>query len=156
MAFVRTKKLKGKEYAYLVENEWTINGSRQKVKAYLGRVIKPTRKKDKTTDITDMNYQQAVLELIKQEMLNHGFNEDLSQDGITANLSEMKISNGNRNAVIALNEGFLCSQTLKDALEIQPTGHEEQAGTQLAKTLLELGLNLPKDTFVQLFEKIYK
>lgn len=156
MAFVRIKKLKGKEYAYLVENEWTINGSRQKVKAYLGKVIKPLREKEKITDIRDLDYKDAVIALAKQELLNHGFSESLTYDGVSVNLNEQKILNGKRNAVIALNEGFLCSQTLKDALEIQLTGHEEEAGTQLAKTLLELGLKLPKDTFVQLFEKIYK
>ncbi|MBD3304184.1 hypothetical protein GF343_03495 [Candidatus Woesearchaeota archaeon] len=156
MAFVRIKKLKGKEYAYLVENEWTINGSRQKVKAYLGRVVKPLREKEKITDIQDLDYKDAVIALVKQELVNHGFSEDLKYDCVTVDLVEQKILNGKRNAVIALNEGFLCSQTLKDALEIQPTGHEEKAGIQLAKALLESGLRLPKDTFVQLFEKIYK
>jgi len=156
MAFVRIKKLKGKEYAYLVENEWTINGSRQRVKAYLGRAIKPLRQKEKIIDIIDLDYKNAILALVKQELLNHGFSEDLTYDRVTVDLGKQKILNGKRNAVIALNEGFLCSQTLKDALEIQLTGHEEEAGTQLAKILLELGIRLPKDTFVQLFEKIYK
>ena len=156
MVFVRIKKLKGKEYAYLVANEWTINGSRQKVKAYLGRVIKPLRQKEKITDITNLDYKQAIHALAKQELINHGFSEGLTYEAVTVDLAERKILNGKRNAVITLNEGFLCSQTLKDALDIQLTGYEEEAGTQLAKTLLELGLKLPKDTFVQLFEKIYK
>ncbi|MBW2973536.1 hypothetical protein KY346_04035 [Candidatus Woesearchaeota archaeon] len=156
MVFVRIKKLKGKEYAYLVENEWTINGSRQKVKAYLGRVIKPLRKKEKITDVRNLDYKQAVLALVKQELLNHGFDENLALDDVKADLAEIKFINKGRNIVLALNEGFLCSQTLKDALDIELTGYEEEAGTQLAKALLELGLKLPKDIFVQLFEKIYK
>ncbi len=156
MVFVRIKKLKGNEYAYLVANEWTINGSRQRVKAYLGRVIKPLREKEKITDVSNLEYRQAILALAKQELINHGFSEELTYDIVSVDLAEQKILNGKRNAVISLNEGFLCSQTLKDALDIQLTGHEEEAGTQLAKTLLELGLRLPKDTFVQLFEKVYK
>lgn len=156
MAFIRIKKIKGKEYAYLVQNEWTINGSRQRVKAYLGRVIKPYRQKETTQDISNKEYKQAVLALIKQELQNHGFNESLELEKAKVNLEEKKTTNENRKAVIALNEGFICEHTIKEALEIQPTGYEEDAGTQLAKTLLELGLRLPKDTFVQLFEKIYK
>jgi hypothetical protein len=155
--FVRIKKLKGKEYAYLVENEWTINGSRQKVKSYLGRVIRPLKMKEKEKDISEMDYKQAVMTLLKQELQNHGFDEKLTFDNnIKADLDEKKITNAGKNIVLAMNEGFLCSQTLKDALEIELTGHEEQAGTQLAKALLETGLRIPKDTFVKLFEKIYK
>ena len=155
--FVRIKKLKGKEYAYLVENEWTINGSRQKVKSYLGRVIRPLKMKEKETDISEMNYKQAVMTLLKQELQNHGFDETLTFDNkIKADLDEKKITNSGKNIVLAMNEGFLCSQTLKDALEIELTGHEEEAGTQLAKALVEAGLSIPKDAFVQLFEKIYK
>lgn len=155
--FVRIKKLKGKEYAYLVENEWTINGSRQKVKSYLGRVIRPLKMKEKETDISEMDYKQAVMTLLKQELQNHGFDETLTFDNkIKADLDEKKITNSGKNIVLAMNEGFLCSQTLKDALEIELIGHEEEAGTQLAKALVEAGLSIPKDTFVQLFEKIYK
>lgn len=155
--FVRIKKLKGKEYAYLVENEWTINGSRQRVKSYLGRIIRPLKMREKEIDISGMDYKQAVTTLLKQELHNHGFDETLTFDNkITADLDEKKITNSGKNIVLAMNEGFLCSQTLKDALEIELTGHEEEAGTQLAKTLVEAGLSIPKDTFVQLFEKIYK
>ena len=155
--FVRIKKLKGKEYAYLVENEWTINGSRQRVKSYLGRVIRPLKMREKEADISDMEYQQAVITLLKQELYNHGFDETLTFDNkIKADLDETKITNSGKNIALAMNEGFLCSQTLKDALEIELTGQEEQAGTQLAKALVETGLRIPKDTFVKLFEKIYK
>ena len=53
MAFFRVKKIKDKDYAYIVENEWkptaksvgTLRGtkprgSRQKVKGYLGRLYR--------------------------------------------------------------------------------------------------------------------
>jgi hypothetical protein len=42
--FFRIKKIKGKEYAYLVENEWKKNSSRQKVKQYIGRVYRLAQK----------------------------------------------------------------------------------------------------------------
>lgn len=156
MVFVRIKKLKGREYAYLVANEWTINGSRQKVKGYLGRVIKLTKKTEKTPDISVFDYKQSVIALVKQELCNHGFNSEFKLEDIKADLESMKFTKKRKNIVLALNEGFLCSQTIKDALEIKLTGYEEHAGMQLAKALLEAGLSFPKDTFVQLFEKIYK
>jgi len=42
------------------------------------------------------------------------------------------------------------------ALTLQLKGYEEQAGIQLATALVEAGLKVDKDVFVQLFEKIYK
>src|SRR3990167_2170202 len=45
MAFIRTKRVSGKEYAYLVANSWTASGPRQKVAKYLGRVIRPQKAK---------------------------------------------------------------------------------------------------------------
>ena len=40
MTFFRIKKIKGKEYIYMVENEWTGKSSRQKVKGYLGKAFR--------------------------------------------------------------------------------------------------------------------
>ena len=37
--FVRVKNIKGRKYAYLVENEWTPWGSRQRVTKYLGKLV---------------------------------------------------------------------------------------------------------------------
>jgi len=156
MAFVRVKKLKGKEYAYLVENTWQDKGSRQKVKAYLGKVVKPLRQKEGLVDVAAMQFQEAVIALIKQELLNHGFNENLEFEKAKADLLNKSFVSGKRNIVFALNEGFLCAHTIKEALDFKSEGYEEQAGAKLATVLVEAGLKLPKDVFVALFEKIYK
>lgn len=156
MAFVRVKKLKGKEYAYLVENTWQEKGSRQKVKAYLGKVVKPVRQKEGLVDVAGMQFQDAVIALIKQELLNHGFNENLELEGVKADLLNKSFVSGSRNIALALNEGFLCSHTITEILDFKSEGYEEQAGAKLATVLVEAGLKLPKDVFVALFEKIYK
>lgn len=156
MAFVRVKKLKGKEYAYLVENTWQDKGSRQKVKSYLGKVVKPLRQKEAGVDIASMQFNDAVMALVKQELANHGFNESLELEGVKADLLNRSFVSGKRNVVLALNEGFLCSQTLNEVLGFKPEGYEEQAGEKLATVLVEAGLKLPKDVFVRLFEKVYK
>jgi len=46
MVYVRIKKIKGKEYAYLVENKWNkkLKRPKQKVKAYLGKFYKKDTK----------------------------------------------------------------------------------------------------------------
>src|SRR3989338_1998834 len=53
MAFIRTKKIDGKEYAYLVENRWykrkhkgKNRGPRQKVSKYLGRAHRFNKEQD--------------------------------------------------------------------------------------------------------------
>ena len=155
MAFVRVKKLKGKEYAYLVENTWQDKGSRQKVKAYLGRVIKPLRQKEGLVDVAGMQFQDAVIALIKQELLNHGFGENLELEKVKADLLNKSFISGSRNVVLALNEGFLCTHTITEVLDFKSAGYEEQVGAKLATALVEAGLKLPKDVFVALFEKIY-
>ena len=55
-----------------------------------------------------------------------------------------------------MNEGYLCTYTLNNLMTLQLTGHEEQVGTQLATALVEAGLKVDKEVFVQLFEKVYK
>lgn len=156
MGFIRAKTIKGKEYAYLVSNTWTINGSRQNVKGYLGRIIHPDRIREEQTDVSQSDFTEAIIALITQELINHGFNEKLTRGNTKVDLENRKIINGKKNIVIELNEGLLCTYTLNNLLNLQITGHEEQAGTQLATTLVEAGLKLNKETFVELFEKIYK
>ncbi|MBW2969355.1 hypothetical protein KY314_04570 [Candidatus Woesearchaeota archaeon] len=156
MGFIRAKTIKGKEYAYLVSNTWTNQGSRQNVKCYLGRIIKLQKKQETTPDITNSEYTEAITSLITQELINHGFNEKLSHNNTKVDLKNRKIINNNKNTVIEINEGYMCTYTLNKLMTLKLTGYEEQAGTQLATALLEAGLKINKEIFVQLFEKIYK
>lgn len=50
MAFIRIKKIKGKEYAYLIKNKWTKKGPRQKASKYLGPVIKLDENLDNSSE----------------------------------------------------------------------------------------------------------
>ncbi len=134
--FVRTKKIKNKEYAYLVENEWTSKGTRQKVKKYLGKVIKPVRASPNDYKIDEKKkYETAIKALIKHELENH-------------NVKETK------NMVVAMNEGFLCPETLQQLLTIKADqeGRPDKEGEKLATALLEAGLNLAGAEFGKLFE----
>ena len=161
MGFVRIKKIKGSEYGYLVENTWTSKGSRQKVKGYLGKVIKPTSGVDASApDLKGLSYSDSIKAVARWTLQQHGFQHGsenmLMQGTVLADLSENRFLNKTNPAVIAMNEGFLCKHTFSQALEFIPSSNiEESIGTELANVLLEAGLSVPQELFVKLFEKIH-
>ena len=65
--FIRLKKLKGKDYAYLVKNTWTKNGPRQKSKKYLGRCI--ILQKEKDLEQKELEIERLELEFGRREAL---------------------------------------------------------------------------------------
>ncbi|MEM4254236.1 MAG: hypothetical protein QXR48_02505 [Candidatus Woesearchaeota archaeon] len=159
--FVRIKKIKGTEYGYLVENTWTAKGSRQKVKAYLGKIIKPAKTKElPAPELKELSYADAIKALAKWTLLQHGFQEGsqsmLMQGTVLADLGELKVINKTSPAVIKMHEGFLCTHTLQQAIGFIPSGNtEEIIAKELANVLLEAGLSVPHEVFVQLFEKVH-
>ncbi len=161
MGFVRIKKIKNTEYGYLVENTWTSQGSRQKVKAYVGRIIKPAKSVElPPPELKEISYADAVRAIAKWTLLQHGFQEGsqsmLMQGTVLADLGECKIINKTNPAVIKMHEGFLCQHTIQQAIGFIPSSNtEEIIGKELANVLLEAGLSVPHEVFVQLFEKIH-
>ncbi len=161
MGFVRIKKIKGSEYGYLVENTWTSKGSRQKVKGYLGKIIKPAKATDiSAPDLKELTYADALKAITKWTLLQHGFQEGaasmLMHATVLADLQQGRFVNKTNPAVIAMNEGFLCNHTFQEALGFIPSSNiEEILGKELASVLLEAGLSVPHEVFVQLFEKMH-
>ena len=161
MSFVRVKTIKGNKYGYLVENTWQGKGSRQTVKGYLGKVIVPTANPAGVApDITQLSFQDSVLTLARWTLENHGFAADTgkhTQETVTFDHASKAVLNKTKNAVLQLNEGFLCQHTMTQLLNFVGEGtREEEVGQRLANTLLEAGISVPHDTFVQLFTKIFK
>jgi hypothetical protein len=161
MGFVRVKKIKGTAYGYLVENTWTSKGSRQKVKAYLGRIITPAKTAElPAPDLSALSFSDSIKAVAKWTLLSHGFQEGaqsmLMHGTVLADLQDCKVINKTNPAVIAMHEGFLCQHTLQDAVGFIPSGNtEETVGKELANVLLEAGLSVPNEVFVQLFEKVH-
>jgi hypothetical protein len=161
MGFVRTKKIKNNEYCYLVENSWTAKGSRQKVAAYLGKCIRSEKEfQEEIPELSNLNYKESILALLKWQLTEHGFNEGVNnlllKEQVLADLEKVRFRYREQPCVLALNEGFVCEETVKQALEFIPSGQtEEQIGAELAGVLLEAGLSLPSEVFVQVFEKIH-
>ncbi len=142
--FVRTKKIKNHEYAYLVKNEWTKKGARQKVKKYLGRIIRPKRIKPNSYKIDpDKSFEDNIKSLITHELSNHNIQKPEKE----SNTKRQKI-------VIALNEGFLSEETIQQLLNLKtsPDKRPDKEGEKLATSLLEAGLSLTGEQFSKLFE----
>jgi len=153
MVFFRIKKIKGKEYAYVVENEWKYKGSRQKVRGYLGKVYRfellnsidflAHFKIDNINDYIEKNEKNKIInDLVEWELFKFGIDKN-------------KFSN-KKNAVFFINDGFMCNLTLKRLLDFKPEGDEESDGYRLARAFVEAGVKVPQEVFVGLFSILYK
>jgi len=154
--FVRVKKIKGNPYAYLVENEWTPWGSRQRVTKYLGKTITLTRYSEGITELPK-GLHSTIIEAIAQELQNHGFVREgntLKQEDIIVNLEEKTVRQKNKKVVLGMNEGYLCSHTLQQLLTFTPEEKHEENAKKLANTVLEAGLKLSSEQFLHLFEQV--
>ncbi len=174
VAFVRTKKILGQDYAYLVENEWTPKGSRQKSSKYLGKVYN-IEKKENAHWLEGEKYEELVLNLIKQEWDNHDttglelrftahgsqFTVDTPSTSLLRTVNRKPqtpnqvplVLSGSREVVTKMNEGFLCQHTIKQLLEFKPTRMDK--AKQLANHLVEAGIKLNENMFVDLCEKVF-
>ncbi len=154
--FIRTKKLKGRHYAYLVKNAWKAGKVRQKAQKYLGRVYSFERKQEKSltqeqkvrVSSSESSFKDIVVELVKLELLNH----EAAEEGVLFDEKGLKITKNERDIVLGINEGFLCQESLKKLLNYNP--EKDFEGFELAKLLVGAGLKLEKDVFVELFEKL--
>jgi len=163
MAFFRIKKIKGKEYAYLVENKWNRKGSRQKVKGYIGRAYRFDLKSNvdfweflKIADVQDYieknNKNKVINDLLEWELFKFGINKN----EFSVDLSNLKIQKNKKDVALFINDGFMCNLTLKNLLEFKAEGDEQTDGYRLARAFVEAGIKVPQDVFVSVFGKIYK
>jgi len=159
--FIRVKKINGKDYAYLVSNEWTPNGSRQKVKDYFGAVQKHSQLYEKAA-LLEAKFEESLTELLRNELLNHGFAMSecrnlLTKEGIVVDLVCKNVRNNDRKpSVVKLNEGFLCEHTLKELFGMKLLKNDikaGEAGAILANSLVAAGLKVSEELFVALFEQ---
>ena len=163
MTFLRVKKIKNKEYAYIVKNEWKKKSSRQKVKGYLGRVHRFSLKNDidflqhinaENTEhyISQNDVKKIISDLVEWEFFRFG----IDKREFDIDLSNKKIQKKNKNVVLIINEGFMCSATLKNLVEFRAENDEENGGWKFARAFVDAGIKVPHEIFVGLFSKIYK
>lgn len=152
--FIRIKRHKKLRYAYLVMNKRykTKSYHRQKVLAYLGKVITPKKtqnlffkdfiNQDLKTYIKNTKTKNIFLDLINLELKKHDLN--LNPDDMQENI------------VYEINEGFLCNYTLKQLLnfKLPMKVSDKEASITLAKTILEAGIKISPTLFIQIFKKL--
>jgi len=108
---------------------------------------------------------KVVRDLVRLELLNHGFEEtgDFYANGELAvyisdkeffikNLREEK----DRKIVLMMNEGFLCKETFDKLIGFKPSGGPEEVGLALGNAILEAGLKVPTELFVEMFNRVVK
>jgi len=165
MSFIRTKKVDGKDYAYLVENKWYKRrfkgkgrGPRQKVSKYLGRVYSFNKVNDNDffnfKNINDVEQylknndkQKIFKDLVEWELFRHNINKE----EFTIDFSNKKITKNNREVSLKINEGFLNRFTLNRLFNLKSGD-----SYYLAKCFVEAGIEVPKEVFVGIFGKVYK
>ena len=163
MVFFRIKKIKGKEYAYIVENIWKRKGSRQKVKGYIGRVyrfdlnnnadfLKFVEAQNVDEYIGQSDIKKIINDLIEWEFFK--FNIDKQQFCIE--LNDKKVQRNKKDIALLINDGFMCNLTLKNLFEFNIENDEDNDGYRFARAFVEAGIKVPQDIFIGLFSKLYK
>jgi hypothetical protein len=161
MSFYRIKKIKGKEYVYLVKNKWTKKGTRQSVSKYLGKLIRLQKSENASnlpfeiSDIDDKDPKTIVDMIVRNELISHGFKktkEDLVM-GETKYKNKTLISKNK--VVYHMNEGFFSDHSLKRLLNFNFMGDESSTATEMASAFVNAGIEIPQDIFILFFKKIY-
>ena len=162
MSFFRTKKIDGKEYAYLVENRWykrkhkgKNRGPRQRVNKYLGRVysfnktenidfftFKKISSLEQYLKSNSNNKNRVFRDLIEWELFRHNINKE----EFIIDLSNKKIMKGSKEVSLRMNEGFLNSFTLTRLFNLKSGD-----SYYLAKCFVEAGIEIPQEVFVGVF-----
>ena len=161
--FFRIKKIKGKEYSYVVESEWSRKGSRQKVKGYLGKVYRFSLLNEvdflSYSKIENLQYyidnndkNKIINDLVEWEI----YRFSISKKEFSINLNNAKIQKNNKNVVFLINEGFMCSYTLRNLFEFKSESDEQIDGYRFARAFVEAGIKVPQEIFVAIFGKLYK
>jgi hypothetical protein len=152
--FIRIKRISGQQYAYLVKSVWTDRGARQKNQKYLGKVV---HLGSVPYDIPEVS-SSFVSDSIHQLLIAAGFNYDKVYTKDDIQITSDQVTRKDKPCVLAINDGFLCDDTLKNALALEHPKHiqdlinEGKLTTTLAKSLVEAGLLVDEETYISLYE----
>jgi hypothetical protein len=137
MGYIRTKYIAGKPYAYFVE----CKGKKQKVKAYLGRVFESSFVGERK-NVSGKSKKEFLTDFIGQV--------EIPPSVVVDGLSIVK---GKKNVVVKLNDGYLCTFTLKRILTFKSTDDLQKDGELLARYFMDAGLTIRQEEFVEYYEK---
>ena len=156
MAYIRVKKISNKPYAYLVESQSTKRGPRQRVKQYLGRVHTVEQQERVESTVSGKTKEAFLRSMVLRELELAGFKEKgtkFSLDKLNFCPQEFTLrKKNNKEAIIKLNEGFLCSFTVDRLHKFAKSKDVNKDGLLLAKYFLESGLTVSEEEFVQFYQ----
>src|SRR3989344_2572190 len=167
--FFRIKRINGQEYAYKVKNKWTDKGTRQKVANYLGKVYRLEKKSDlsfasfvadqKSKQLGEyletVDFDQGIMDLVQWELARHGLEKRRQEEDnifnhpdndIELKIGKDYVKSRNKEAVLRMNDGFMCSSTLRGIFGAGLV-EEQEIGMDLAKLLVNAGLQVPQEVF---------
>ena len=163
MGFVRAKKIKGKKYAYLVENLWKKGKVKQKVKKYLGAIVELSPRIDPAPAPVIIDFSQptkhCIALIIKNELFKRGFiqkRQTLTLGEIKVNFSRYTITKSGKSAVILINGRYLYSTQLRYLINFfEPEEYADQKGEKLAQAFSDAGISISSEHFIALYKKMY-
>ena len=162
MVYIRVKKINKYLYAYLVENISTSSGPRQKVRQYLGRVHELEKSKEVEDSFNGHSKEEILLNLVIPELKVRLFKEKKDQwinknlffDTKQFTLKKTTKTKTSKDAILKLNEGYLCSFTLERILKFEKSQDVKKDAQILAKYFLEAGLQINQELFVSFYQAI--
>ena len=155
--FVRTKTIKAKKYAYLVENRWTKRGARQKVVGYLGAIESVTIGSKEEFHSKSLTFSQIVDGLIVRELEGCGF---LEQNGrwihgdVVWEPKMHTLRRHGKKVCLKINEGWLGEATLNRLYHFVAKGKPRDVALRLANSFVIAGIEIPKEVFIDAYQKI--
>ncbi len=161
--YIRIKKINGSFYAYLVECKWNRKNKKpiQRSKKCLGKIYSFNKIKNNILSSVEGSEKEILDGLIENELLNYGFQfENGYINGeviIDLNSLDVKNKKGN-DVVVKLNEGYICKDNLVRLYNFKDLNNLEtiRAGEELGKRLLDCGISINNEIFIELFRRIYK
>ncbi|MDO8661450.1 MAG: hypothetical protein Q7K43_06170, partial [Candidatus Woesearchaeota archaeon] len=133
-----------------------------KVNKYLGRVVQPQRTQEVNMPELIGGLAESLKTVVAWELQRHGFAAEGNThrlNSVTCSTEQKSCLLGDKPAVLLLNNGHLCNETLHELLSFRPIATdlpEETNGRQLAFALVKAGMAVPEEVFVQLVEKAVK
>ncbi len=172
--FIRIKKIKGMQYAYLVKSVWKEQTARQKVVKYLGKIYQvPKVNQGSFQEFCEKekkNIKEAkeiIQSLMEWTLYQHGFVKDqllqtkwIYEHGkIVGNPETFELTSGQKEVTLKINQGHMNSFSLQELSKIElsaKTEEQRKAATILAKAFVAAGIEVPQETFIDIFQQIYK
>jgi len=165
--YIRLKRIKTHKYAYLVKNKRYKRKKtpRQITVKYLGKIYCPKKVREErlvNNEVILTNSAEIIEKLIEIELKNHGFEKKgviwIDEDIIVDIGRKRVFDKEDRPRAIEVNEGFLTDYTLSGLLNYKYNSKIPliTQGKRFADILISCGINIEKELFLRLFEKIHK